>query len=153
MQFQIRPFAAKDVNLFMDSLLGELRRAYPALPDDLFFPAHRELVRRILTDQKARVRILCLAESPDIIAGYSVSLDEEDVVLWLYLKDKYKTQENKNLLLQHLKQPSLGMLCPSLRGLPLRPMSLRRLRKSRTSSLTGPSIAAEPGPASAEPTT
>lgn len=84
-----------DIAFIMDSWLGALRYAYQSLPDDLFFPAYRQLVKRVLAASQVRV----LTEGGRIL-GYVVSNDAEGTLQWLYLRKQ--DEELAKLMLSHL---------------------------------------------------
>ena len=95
--YKLRPATSADAPFILDSWLNCLRSEYPQLPDDLFFPAYRELIRRLLLT--AQVRIL---DHGGVIAGYSVSWDSEGVLHWVYVMQKYRQSGLAKQLLSHL---------------------------------------------------
>lgn len=84
-----------DVPFIMDSWLSSLRPIYQSLPDDLFFPAYRQLIKRILATSQVRV----LVEGERIL-GYAVSNDAEGLLQWLYLRKP--NEQQAKMLLAHL---------------------------------------------------
>lgn len=95
----IRGPLKEDVPFIMDSWLSSLRPIYQSLPDDLFFPAYRQLIKRILASSQVRV----LSEGNRIL-GYAVSNDAEGILQWLYLR-KPNDQQAKMLLAHLPPQP------------------------------------------------
>jgi hypothetical protein len=84
-----------DVPFIMDSWLSSLRPIYQSLPDDLFFPAYRQLIKRILATSQVRVLV-----EGDRILGYAVSNDAEGILQWLYLRKP--NEQQAQMLLAHL---------------------------------------------------
>lgn len=84
-----------DVPYIMDTWLSSIRPIYRQLPDDIFFPAYRQLIKRVIASSDIRV----LAEG-DRIHGYAVSWNAEGVLHWLYLRNP--SEEQASLLLQPL---------------------------------------------------
>lgn len=76
-----------DVPFIMDTWLSSIRPIYRHLPDDIFFPAYRQLIKRVIGSSDVRV----LADG-DRIAGYAVSWDAEGVLHWLYLRKPDEAQ-------------------------------------------------------------
>jgi len=86
-----------DVPYIMDSWLSSIRPIYRQLPDDIFFPAYRQLIKRVIASSDIRV----LAEG-DRILGYAVSWNAEGVLHWLYLRNP--NEEQARLLLSPLPE-------------------------------------------------
>jgi hypothetical protein len=86
-----------DVPYIMDSWLSSIRPIYRQLPDDIFFPAYRQLIKRVIASSDIRV----LAEG-DRILGYAVSWNAEGVLHWLYLRNP--NEEQAKLLLSPLPE-------------------------------------------------
>ena len=98
-----------DVPFIMDTWLSSLRPIYRQLPDDIFFPAYRQLIKRVISSSDVRV----LAEG-DRILGYAVLWNAEGVLHWLYQR---KPDDQQALML--------------LQGLPPTPQHTFRTRQSR----------------------
>lgn len=92
---QLRGPLKSDVPFIMDSWLSSIRPIYRMLPDDLFFPAYRQLIKRVI----ATSEILVLADG-DRILGYSVAWHADGVLHWLY--QKRPNDEHLKLLLSRL---------------------------------------------------
>ena len=61
----IRQVAERDLNCIMAWWLRDLRDADPgALPDDLWFPAHREMIERLLADPQVQALVAVDPLSP-----------------------------------------------------------------------------------------
>jgi len=114
-----------DVPYIMDTWLRVARTAYKELPDDIFFPAYRELIKRIL--QSSDVMVLATESK---IYGYSVFWGKDEALHWLHLRTP--NQEQAKLLLSRLPaHPFYTMRCkmhPELLGR-RQEILLRRLRK------------------------
>ena len=95
----IRPAKSTDLNFIYSTWLRDLRKADGScLPDDLYFPAWRELVNRVLSDSKTVVLVLHPTDAQDEILGYVVA--EPGEVLWnLYVKPKFRNQGLGKMLL------------------------------------------------------
>lgn len=94
---QLRGPRKSDVDYIMDTWLGRIRGAQRDLPDDLFFPAYRALIKRVI----ASSQVLVLADG-DYIFGYSVAWEQEGVLHWLYMRKQ--SEEQAKLLLSRLPE-------------------------------------------------
>ena len=120
----IRGPLKEDVPFIMDSWLSSLRQIYQSLPDDLFFPAYRQLIKRILATSQVRVLV-----DGDRILGYAVSNDAEGTLQWLYLRKPDGRQAQA--LLAHLPpKPNYTMRTSRWRDLlgSLQEQQLRQLK-------------------------
>jgi hypothetical protein len=82
------------MNYIYDSWLADLRDADASfLPNDIFFPAHREVLRRVLEGtsdsgralaDKAQVILLSPAKYPADIAGYLVR--DRNYLHWIHVR-------------------------------------------------------------------
>jgi hypothetical protein len=84
--FFTRPAVPTDLAFIYRTWLSDLRDADRSpLPNDIWYPAHREAITRALGNPDVHVDILTTSEDPDEILGYSVY--EPKVVLhWVYLR-------------------------------------------------------------------
>jgi len=119
-----------DVPFIMDSWLSSIRPIYKMLPDDIFFPAYRQLIKRVI----ATSDVLVLADG-DKILGYSVAWTAEGILHWLY--QKRPTEAHQQLLMSRLPpKPSYTFKTRQSRlsyG-DLQEGLLRRLRESKDPS-------------------
>ena len=90
----------------MDSWLRSLHDQPHDLPDDLFNPAYRQLIRRILATSQTRVAYDPALPEDRQLLGYSVTWpqtpDQPEVLHWLYTKDPHRRQGIGLLLISHL---------------------------------------------------
>ncbi len=101
----LREFAPGDLAYLMSSWLRDLRDADPGpLPDDLFFPANRALIERLLVCPQVRCTIAAAADKPDEILGYAVAIPGE-TLLWIQVKKPFRSRGLAKLLLQSLDCP------------------------------------------------
>jgi GNAT superfamily N-acetyltransferase len=101
----LRAFAPGDLAYMMSTWLRELRDADPGpMPDDLFFPAHRALIERLLVDPTVRCTIAAAADEPDEILGYVVAIPKE-LVLWTHVRKGLRGRGLAKLLLQSADCP------------------------------------------------
>ena len=101
----LREFAPGDLAYLMSTWLRDLRDADPSpLPDDLFFPAQRALIERLLVDPTVRCTIAAAADMPDEILGYVVAIPKE-VVLWTHVRKALRGRGLAKLLLLSLDCP------------------------------------------------
>jgi len=78
----VRQMVPGDLAYIMATGLRTLRDADPtALPDDLWFNAHRALIERLLGSSKVTALVACAADAPTEILGYVIAEAKE--CLWL----------------------------------------------------------------------
>lgn len=101
----LREFAPGDLAYLMSTWLRDLRDADPSpLPDDLYFPAVRSLVERLLADPQVRCTIAAAADVPDEILGYVVAIPKE-LVVWTHVRKGLRGRGLARLLLQSAECP------------------------------------------------
>jgi GNAT superfamily N-acetyltransferase len=101
----MRPFAPSDEAYIMSTWLRDLRDADPSpLPDDLFFPAQRALITRLLASPAVSVTVAAAADRPDEILGYSVAMPGE-LLIWLQVRKPLRRKGLARLLLQAAQCP------------------------------------------------
>lgn len=101
----LRPFATRDEAYIMSTWLRDLRDADPSpLPDDLFFPAHRALITRLLASPTVSVTVAAAADRPDEILGYSVAIPGE-LLIWLQVRKPLRRKGLGKLLLAQAQCP------------------------------------------------
>lgn len=82
----IREVTEGDLNAIFAWWLRDLRDADPgALPDDLWFPAHRAHIERLLGDEKIKARVACAADAPNEILGFAVA-EPNEVLWWVHVR-------------------------------------------------------------------
>lgn len=136
----IRQFAPGDTAYLFSNWLRDLRAADPSgLPDDLWFPPHREFITRALADGATTCLIAAASDQPNEILGFVVARPEE--LLWVHVRKGLRQQGiAKRLLLAASVQPSL----PTRFATPLgrerlpNPFRSRQLRTSPTARMTKP---------------
>jgi hypothetical protein len=83
--FVIRPAVAGDLNFLYHNWLRELRsHDRSALPDDLWFPAHRAAIDRVLADRQTTVAVAAAPDDPNEILGFAVGRPGE-VLHWVHV--------------------------------------------------------------------
>jgi GNAT superfamily N-acetyltransferase len=101
----LREFAPGDLAYLMSTWLRDLRDADPSpLPDDLYFPAVRALVERLLSDPQVRCTIAAAADVPDEILGYVVAIPKE-LLVWTHVRKGLRGRGLAKLLLQSVDCP------------------------------------------------
>jgi GNAT superfamily N-acetyltransferase len=96
----LRDFAPGDLAYMMSTWLRDLRDADPSpLPDDLYFPAVRALIERLLADPQVRCTIAAAADAPNEILGYVVAIPKE-LILWTHVRKGLRGRGLAKLLLQ-----------------------------------------------------
>lgn len=102
----IRQATAGDLGYIFSTWLRDLRDADPSpLSDDIWFPAHRTFVERLLADPRITVLIAAAADQPQEILGYVVSLPNE-VLFWVQVrKGPLREKGVAKLLLTEAKCP------------------------------------------------
>lgn len=82
----VRQAVAGDLGFIFSTLLRDLRDSDPsALPDDLWFPAHRAYVERLLADQGVTVLVAAAADKPTEILGYILA-EPGEVLHWVMVR-------------------------------------------------------------------
>lgn len=80
----IRDAVEGDLAYIYNSWLADLRDADNTfLPNDVWFPAYRETIRRVLESPLTRVKVLCDAEAPDVLIGYIVA--DANFLHWIHI--------------------------------------------------------------------
>lgn len=101
----LREFAPGDLAYMMSTWLRDLRDADPSpLPDDLYFPAVRALVERLLADPSVRCTIAAAADMPNEILGYVVAIPKETLI-WAHVRKGLRGRGLAKLLLQTAECP------------------------------------------------
>lgn len=101
----LRAFAPGDLAYVMSTWLRDLRDADPSpLPDDLYFPAVRALIERLLADPRVRCTIAAASDKPEEILGYVLAIPKE-LVLWTHVRKGLRGRGLAKLLLQSVDCP------------------------------------------------
>ena len=101
----LREYAPGDEAYLMSTWLRDLRDADPSpLPDDLFFPAQRALIMRLLASPTVRCTIAAAADRPDEILGYIVAIPKETLI-WTHVRKPLRRRGLAKLLLQSAECP------------------------------------------------
>lgn len=123
----LRQAGAEDLNFIYFSWLRDARAADSGpLPDDLWFPAHRELISRALADPAVVVLIAHPVDAADQILGYVVA-EPDKVLLWVHVKEKFR---GKGLALR-LMTAARASTVPASWWTPSASTRLRAPRRSR----------------------
>lgn len=96
----IRNLAPGDIPYVFATYLRDLRDAdASALPDDLWFAAHRTHLERALGDRSLTTLIAAAADAPDEILGFVIASKEK--LVWVQIRKGLRRQGlAKRLLLQ-----------------------------------------------------
>jgi len=101
----IRNVAPGDLNFLFATWLRDLRDAdASALPDDLWFTAHRAFIERQFADPAVKVLVACAADQPNEILGYVVA-EPSEVLQWVFVRKGLRGQGLAKRLLQEVKAP------------------------------------------------
>lgn len=127
----LRSAEPSDMNFVFATWLREARHADGScLPDDIWFPAYRELVNRVLADPKVVVLIVHPTDAPNEILGYVVAEPRE--VLWqIYVKPKFRRHGLAKMLLSSA-QAETAVAAWSTADAKLYLRNLRRPRQLRS---------------------
>lgn len=124
---RIRHAGPRDLAFIYASWLRDARAADPgSLPDDLWFPAHRELINRILANPAVVALIAAPVDAPDQILGFIVA-EPKETLLWVHVKEKFRTQG----IARRLLQESESLTSPAAWWTPLSSDRLRNPRRTR----------------------
>lgn len=100
-----REYAPSDEAYMMATWLRDLRDADPSpLPDDLFFPAQRALITRLLASPQVRCTIAAASDNPKEILGYALAIPTE-LLLWIHVRKPLRRRGLAKLLLNNLSIP------------------------------------------------
>lgn len=129
----IRNVSPGDVNFLFATWLRDLRDAdASALPDDLWFTAHRAYIERLMADPDIKVLIACAADQPNEILGYVVAKPDE-VLQWVFVRKGLRGQGLAKRLLNEVKCPpgtAAAWMTPSSRTRLQNPRRSRQLRRA-----------------------
>jgi hypothetical protein len=102
---EVRPGKASDLAYVYRTWLDGLRQADASpLPNDLFFPAHREYINRVLATPGTQFLVVAPTDRTDDIMAYVVA--EQGIIQWLFLRPQFR---GKHLGLVQLLLNSLKM--------------------------------------------
>ncbi len=127
---QLRPGTPGDLAFVYARWLRDLRHADGGpLPDDLWFPAHRGLINRVLADPKVELHILHPVDVPTEILGFIVA-EPHEVLHWIYLKPKFRGRGLALMLLQaaHAEHALASWTTPDAKARLQNPRRPRQLR-------------------------
>ena len=132
-----------DESYIYQTWLGDLREADDSfLPNDLWFPAHREVIRRVLSHPSTQTLVLCDPLAPDNIFGYVVR--DPAFLHWIHIRRGTKWR-NRGLA-KHLLLKTHSHSLPLIWRTKLGHEKLLNPRRSRLARhawwSTGPSTAA-----------
>lgn len=115
-----------DEEFIFDSWLRCYRKSPDShLPDEVFFPLYRGIIKHLMVHSK--VEVLCIPENEDAILGYIVY--DPSVVHWIYIKRDFRGQGLGKLLIDRAgPNPVLTFTTPTGRKRlrwPIVPKALR----------------------------
>lgn len=106
--FVVRPAEETDLGYIFETWLADLREADASfLPNDLWFPAHREAITRVLAHPDTTAVVLADAVSPTIIYGYLVR--DPAFLHWVHIR---RGKWRKKGLAKHLLQSTQSQDLP-----------------------------------------
>lgn len=122
-----------DLAFIYSTWLRELRHVdCGPLADDIWFPAHREHINRVLSDPGVSVLVLHPTDARREILGYVVaqpeSADDPGVLHWVYIKPRYR---EKFGLCRRLLEASKSLKSPASWSTPLSRQKLLNPRRAR----------------------
>lgn len=83
---QIRPALPGDLNYLFANTLRDMRDADgTALPDDLWYPAHRAYLEGVLADPAVTCLVLCAEDDRNEILGYVIGRQDEELI-WCHIR-------------------------------------------------------------------
>lgn len=95
-----------DLPYVLSTWLRELRDAEPSgLPDDLWFPAHRAFVERVLADRSVAAVVAAAADAPTEILGYVVA-EPGEVLEWIHVRKPLRGKRLAKRLLTAVNSPT-----------------------------------------------
>lgn len=148
----IRPALPGDLNYIMSTALRDMRDADgTALPDALWYPAHRQYLEDTLADHEVVCLVLCAEDDPNEILGYVVARPEQELV-WLHVR---KGPLRERGLARRLMTEARVLDAPAAWMTPLgrkrlrNPWRGRQLRRRLTDSRSSSSAPATPRPSAA----
>lgn len=148
----IRQVAPGDLPYLFSTWLRDLRDADGGpLPDDLWYPAHRELIERLLASPNVTALVAAASDAPDEILGYVVA-EPGEVLWWVTVRRPLRKNGLAKRLLTEAKVPPgtpAAWQTPDSRERLQNPPRGRRIRRRASSSTAKPSrsfTASSPGP-------
>lgn len=108
--FVIRSMEPGDEGYVYETWLSDLREADASfLPNDLWFPAHREVLSRVLAHPLTQAVVLADSVDPTIIYGYLIR--DPEYLHWVHIRrGKWRHQNLAKQLLQATKSESLPLV-------------------------------------------
>lgn len=82
----IRSALPGDLNYIFSTVLRDMRDADgSALPDDLWYPAHRTYLERVLSDPSVEVHVLAAEDDLNEILGFCIARPDEELI-WCQIR-------------------------------------------------------------------
>ena len=108
--FVFRSMTVADEGYVYETWLNDLRTTDNSfLPNDLWFPAHREVVKRVLEHPLVQIVVLADAVDPSIIYGYVVR--DPEYLHWIHIRrGKWRLRGLGKLLLERVKAGGLPLV-------------------------------------------
>ena len=138
----LRPAAPGDLNYIFATTLREMRDADgTALEDDLWFPAHRAYLERVLSDPAVEATVLAAEDDHREILGYCIARPGKELV-WVQVR---KGPLRERGLAKRLMEAARVLDCPAAWQTPLgrrrlrNPWRGRKLRRRSAPSSASPS--------------
>lgn len=106
--FVVRSAEESDLGYIYETWLADLREADASfLPNDLWFPAHRECLTRVLAGPQTRAYVLADSIDSNIIYGYLVR--DDNYLHWVHIR---RGQWRKRGLAKHLLSETQSLSLP-----------------------------------------
>ncbi len=116
-QVGFRPSVGSDINFIYANWLRDLRDGdRSALPDDLWFPAHREAITRVLADATVKVVIAHDFKDPNLILGFVVAKPGK-WLHWVHIRQKLR-QKHTGLVPALLREVGISEGDPAVWSTP-----------------------------------
>lgn len=99
----VRQAVPDDLAYIYKTWLSEAAEEFQAaLPSDIFYPAWRTYVTRVLSDPAVEVSVACPSDRPTDILGYIAGTHEPhgNELVWLFVRPKLRRKGLEELLLQ-----------------------------------------------------
>ncbi len=111
----VRDMVESDTGYVMQTWLDDLRKADRGfLPNDLWFPAHRECLTRLLAREGTQAKVLCDKENPTIIIAYLVF--DDTYLYWIHVRRAWRMKGVAKHLLTELACINHQLVWPTKLG-------------------------------------
>ncbi len=63
---------------------------FKEIPKAIFMANYKKVAEELIWGQRTIIKIACLKEDPDVIIGYSILSPQNNTIVWVYVKDKWR---------------------------------------------------------------